>query len=499
MTVKMMKVVAAVSVAVCFGTASAQQTISVNLGQQGALGVSQAGGDTVKVQGRGVGIDEVSALKDAYRDAIERAVGLYVDAEQVAKNNELVKDQILTHSNAYIMDCQKLSSERIEGGLVQLRILATVKKRALTKRITDVIPAQVVSLGQEMQNLHANVATNDKRNKDAAAILKAALEGVDPIRQLVVPTICPETRQLVEGKQAGHWFDEMKYHNNGIPAGKIGFSYLFKLQVNRDKYFKEFVPHLKKVLDQISLSPPKTFRISGLVENENDSRLYYMKDYLKGGEKRNTRGDVEDGCFGFYNPLRAMTGTVDGFMWNLMGAPQAFFRNDFNAISLRINGHSLDRLDEITQSIFTLVIEMNDDNSFGKAIQYKLDKKTTHVLDAWFKTCGCSYDRSGSDSMNFNIVFLDKENNEIGVFPWKIPRRVLMNVGSTHFYPDDRSDSKYAALRRKWGLTDYQPMGAFYSSPFIGCAGDTFIQWRDFVLSTDDLARIASVRIEPID
>ena len=44
--------------------------------------------EIVKVMGRGVGADKAEALKDAYRDAVERAVGLYVDAEQMMKNEE---------------------------------------------------------------------------------------------------------------------------------------------------------------------------------------------------------------------------------------------------------------------------------------------------------------------------------------------------------------------------------------------------------------------------
>lgn len=50
------------------------------------------GTEIVKVMGRGVGADKTEALKNAYRDAVERAVGLYVDAEQMMKNEELVKD-----------------------------------------------------------------------------------------------------------------------------------------------------------------------------------------------------------------------------------------------------------------------------------------------------------------------------------------------------------------------------------------------------------------------
>ena len=61
--------------------------------------------EIVKVRGRGTGADKVEALKDAYRDAIERAVGMYVDAEQAMENEELVEDKILTQSNAYIEYC----------------------------------------------------------------------------------------------------------------------------------------------------------------------------------------------------------------------------------------------------------------------------------------------------------------------------------------------------------------------------------------------------------
>ena len=46
--------------------------------------------EIVNVEGRGVGANKAEALKDAYRDAVERAVGMYVDAEQKMKYEELV-------------------------------------------------------------------------------------------------------------------------------------------------------------------------------------------------------------------------------------------------------------------------------------------------------------------------------------------------------------------------------------------------------------------------
>ena len=92
----MRKLVKAVTVAV----ASVAMAASATGGRLSSAAATCT--ETVMVKGRGVGADKTEALKDAYRDAVERAVGLYVDAEQMMKNEELVKDQILTQSNAYI-------------------------------------------------------------------------------------------------------------------------------------------------------------------------------------------------------------------------------------------------------------------------------------------------------------------------------------------------------------------------------------------------------------
>ena len=135
--------------------------------------------ELVRVRGKGTGADRAEALKDAYRDAVERAVGLYVDAEQMMKNEDLVKDQILTQSNAYIEKYDVAKETTKPNGLVKVQILAEVRKAALTKKISDVMPAQTFRLNTSVtQNLHAQLVTDEKRSTDGAALLKNALEGI---------------------------------------------------------------------------------------------------------------------------------------------------------------------------------------------------------------------------------------------------------------------------------------------------------------------------------
>jgi len=117
--------------------------------------------DLVSVKGTGTGITEPEALKDAYRDAVETAVGLYVDAEQMVKNDEIVEDKILTQSNAYIESYDVLKKSTANG-VCTIKILAKVKTKALTKKLSSTMKTQTVEVGSELQNLYANEVTKKK-------------------------------------------------------------------------------------------------------------------------------------------------------------------------------------------------------------------------------------------------------------------------------------------------------------------------------------------------
>ncbi len=138
--------------------------------------------DLVKVKGHGVGEDKTVALKDAFRDAVERAVGMYVDAEQQVANDALIKDKILVHSNAYIQDFSVSSEEKKQDGNVDVVIIATVKKQELTKTLRDAMPVKKFSLGEELKRQH-QVLVLEKQKKEEAARRKAEEERLEALRK----------------------------------------------------------------------------------------------------------------------------------------------------------------------------------------------------------------------------------------------------------------------------------------------------------------------------
>ena len=483
-------------------------TVSISpLGVVRATESASADSDIVKVQGRGVGVNKTAALKDAYRDAIERAVGLYVDAETVVNNDQIVKDQILTQSNAYITDYRELSTERIDVGF-EVRILATVKKQALTTKLTGVMPAQTVRIDNSgLQNVHAQLVTKEKRAEDAAALLKNALDGINPMQSLMVASIRPETQKIITADVANS--RNRRYGRDvQLKSNQVMLRYLFEVKLDREKYFAEFMPHLRRVLEQISISPPKEIRLTEAVLGPNNDRNKRLKKSLACGgyEDEHGNGLGSDTSSGSYEMFSNRGGVptyawydphhVYSILWHGKYWVWQFGEGRYNyAPSV---GGSFDGEIELKYKsfreiqgqchaknggvYFALITSLNSTCSNGKATIYELDKSAMAVLDNWHdKVIGKDY---SIKSTNYNIIFLDKDGEEISVNPWQIPNDCLINVK----FANNNCRYEYPV-----------PMPMVYATPFVGCFGENLIEWRDFVLEKDQLARVTSVKIEVAD
>lgn len=504
--------IAALAASAVVGVAHGKTVSLSPLGGSGASAMADEG-DTVKVKGRGVGATKADALKDAYRDAVERAVGLYVDAETVAENDQIVKDQILTQSNAYITDYKELGTDKIDGGLVQLRIIATVQKRALTTKLSGVMPTQTAALNSAgLQNVHAQLVTKEKRAEDAAALLKNALDGVNPMKSLMVANIRPETQKIVTADDNSGGYSTKGRGGRGgrgrgvtveSNSGGVTLRYLFEVRLDREKYFSEFVPHLKKVLDQISLTSPKEIRLTELMPVASDfncrRRAEVLREYIDSGYNSqdlnwisdtrnamalNNRGLSNFDFDAFLDPLHiyAISWKGDNWMWQFSPSLE-YHPVSGGKISTFMFGRIFD-LDQTKDRVyFALITSLNASCSSGKVTIYELDKAVIPVFNAWHGNLmakkGSGYSRTPKTT-NYDIVLLDKDGEEIGVYPWQIPNSALMNV-------------KFAEVFSPGHGTVADMV---YAAPFVGCFGECLIQWRDFVLEKDALAKIASVKIE---
>jgi hypothetical protein len=72
------------------------------------------------------------ALKDARKKAVEEGIGVYIQAETLIKNLQLVEDRILSRAQGYIKN-EKILLERQEGKLYRIKIQADVVLKEVEK------------------------------------------------------------------------------------------------------------------------------------------------------------------------------------------------------------------------------------------------------------------------------------------------------------------------------------------------------------------------------
>jgi hypothetical protein len=121
----------------------------------------------------GVGVDPEKALQDAFSRAIEQIVGVLVDAETVVKNDQLIRDEILTYSRGYV-EKYEIVKRREDGGLHKATIRATVSPDKLVQKLKEMKVA--------MQDVAGEIAARQfefdaKNEQQAAEMFEKALAG----------------------------------------------------------------------------------------------------------------------------------------------------------------------------------------------------------------------------------------------------------------------------------------------------------------------------------
>ena len=433
--------------------------------------------DVVKVRGKGVGANKTEALKGAYRDAVERAVGLFVDAEQMVKNDEILKDQVLTQSNAYI-EKYDLVKESEADGLVHVDIVAVVRKSALVTKVSGFMPVQNAGFANTLKDAHAKITTIDKRNADGAALLANALEGVDPVRQIMSASIASTKAKIVKLAD----------------PEKVRLQYPFQVAVDKKRYAENFIPKLKQILDQISVIPPKQIR---LLELPTSQEMAYARDdaeYVKNGPKYDFSEAVHDG-----KRIFGMTLKDGRVFWG--GGFGGRVMLDFKKIYSSGNSYNnIDRLlleatpearhwrksrGEPKYMLVLLVTEVGAGVSHG--VIYTVDGDSAGRILAWQK-------KTVSRRNSFSIILKDDKGVELAARQWLIgdeSRNQLFNTGFINlaYWPGERT-SRYG------GSATGEDLFVWLVTPLLKTSAERYVEWLSFDVVKDDLARIASVSVE---
>lgn len=103
--------------------------------------------------------------------AVEQAVGVLVEAETVIKNEDVIREKIITATNAFV-ETYRVARRWQEAGLHHCRIVARVRSRKLRDRLQANRIATRKFTGED---LYGRIVTDDHAKRGAREILKACL------------------------------------------------------------------------------------------------------------------------------------------------------------------------------------------------------------------------------------------------------------------------------------------------------------------------------------
>ncbi len=194
--------------------------------------------DIVEVVAQGMGVDANSALLNAYSNAVQQALGLYVDAETLVQNDEIVRDKILTYSKGFIQEATTIKQSQANG-LFQVNIRAKVKRQKLLEQAkANNITVKAV----EGVSLHAQVISQVKQEQDAKALLEKILVPLMDATLLRAELVPPNKDQ-----------PNPKINKASTDEKFVTLDYKINLWIDEPSYFIYIKSSLIPVLNQISI------------------------------------------------------------------------------------------------------------------------------------------------------------------------------------------------------------------------------------------------------
>jgi len=115
----------------------------------------------------GSGATASEAIKDALRNAVRQAVGVYVDSETLTDKDDVVSDKVLTASDAFVVRYEELSRST-EEGLVTVKVSADLESGKLMENLRA---AKVTTLELSGADLVASAVTRKEARDHAADLL----------------------------------------------------------------------------------------------------------------------------------------------------------------------------------------------------------------------------------------------------------------------------------------------------------------------------------------
>lgn len=202
------------------------------------------------VTARGTGITESDARKNALVNAMQQAVGSFMDTETLVENDQLIHDQVLSVSDGFVRKSDLIgSSKKNNEGLYEVSIRAEVERGKVQERLKSISFVRGSVTGKDAA---AEVITKIANADQGMQLLEKYLDGL--MEKLLVA-------RLVD--KSGKASQEIRPITEIQADRSIKCTWNIEVYFNQKAFYEQIVPQLDNVLRTISTEKPTSILCSG--------------------------------------------------------------------------------------------------------------------------------------------------------------------------------------------------------------------------------------------
>lgn len=155
--------------------------------------------DHIAAQGFGSATGCSDARLAAYRDAVQKAVGVFIDSATVVQNFELIQDTIINYSDGYIDHVETVSEHQDANGLCRIVVDAQVRSTKLRSRVDEIRPQLTKVSNNQMVSIEASIKTKAEQREAAIDLLEPLITGMpEKVYEYSVLTVRPPSEEEEE-------------------------------------------------------------------------------------------------------------------------------------------------------------------------------------------------------------------------------------------------------------------------------------------------------------
>lgn len=175
---------------------------------------------TEEVIVEGVGVSADAAKKNAFRNAVGKVVGSFIENDTLIKNDKIIEEKLLEYSGGFVETFEMISEGKDKDGLFKVKLKVKVAQQTVAEKLRSMkIDVKTVS----GSNLKAQLETQETMKKDGGKLINSIMEEYPKLWQ---------AKQIAEPK---------------IANGKLALE--IEVSVDREKY-NAWAEKLCKVLEK---------------------------------------------------------------------------------------------------------------------------------------------------------------------------------------------------------------------------------------------------------